>query len=97
MSDDPRDPGPRHSTEPPQTEEERIAQGPAANVEPPGGMATSAGGGHGTGSDKQSSGGTGDAEHPAGDDDPGLVGQRDRDQDRIDCEDDVGELYFCDC
>jgi hypothetical protein len=31
-------------------------------------MATSAGGGHGTGSDKQSSGGTGDGEHPAGDD-----------------------------
>jgi hypothetical protein len=68
MSDDPRDPGPRHSSEPPQTEEERIAQGPAANVEPPGGMATSAGGGHGTGSDKQSSGGTGDAEHAAGED-----------------------------
>ena len=68
MSDDPRDLGPRHSSEPAQSEEERIAQGPAANVEPPGGMATSAGGGHGTGSDKQSSGGTGDGEHPAGDD-----------------------------
>ena len=67
MSDDPRVPGPRRSTEP-QTNEERIAQGPAANVEPPGGIGTSAGGGHGTGSDKQSSGGTGDGEHAAGDD-----------------------------
>ena len=63
MSDDPQDLGPRHSAEPPQTQEERIAQGPAANVEPPGGMATSAGG-----SDKQSSGGTGDGEHAAGED-----------------------------
>jgi hypothetical protein len=68
MSDDPRDPGPRHSTEPPQSEEERIAQGPAANVEPPGGIGASAGGGHGIASDKQSSGGTGDGEHAAGDD-----------------------------
>jgi hypothetical protein len=68
MSDDPRDPGPRHSDEPPESDEERIAQGPAANVEPPGGVGTSAGGGHGTGSDRQSSGGTSDGEHQAGDD-----------------------------
>ena len=68
MSDDPRDPGPRQSTEPPQSEDERIAQGPAANVEPPGAIGTSAGGGHSTGSDTQSSGGTGEGETAAGDD-----------------------------
>lgn len=68
MSDDPRDPGPRHSNEPAQSEDERIAQGPAANVEPMGGMATAAGGGHGTGSDEQSSGGSGDGDQLAGDD-----------------------------
>jgi hypothetical protein len=47
---------------------ERIAEGPAGNVDPPGGMGTSAGGGHGVGSDRQSSGGSGDGETTAGDD-----------------------------
>jgi hypothetical protein len=47
---------------------ERVAQGPAGNVEPLGGVGTSAGGGHGTGSDKQSSGGTGEGEFGAGQD-----------------------------
>jgi hypothetical protein len=46
---------------------ERVAEGPAGNVEPPGGMGTSAGGGHGTGSDRQSSGGSGEGEAVAGD------------------------------
>ncbi|HET8786806.1 MAG TPA: hypothetical protein VFM38_14295 [Candidatus Limnocylindrales bacterium] len=62
---------PRHRSPDPQpaeTEEERLAQGPAGNIDPPGGIGTSAGGGHGTGSDKQSSGGSGDGEHAAGDD-----------------------------
>lgn len=47
---------------------ERLAEGPAGNVEPPGGMGTSAGGGHGTGSDRQSSGGSGEGQAAAGDD-----------------------------
>ncbi len=47
---------------------ERVAEGPAANVEPPGGMGTSAGGGHGVGSDRQSSGGSGEGTSTAGDD-----------------------------
>jgi hypothetical protein len=55
-------------TEEAETEEERLAQGPAGNIEPPGGMGSSAGGGHGTGSDTQSSGGTGEGVAPAGDD-----------------------------
>jgi hypothetical protein len=61
---------PRHRSPDPQpaeTEEERLAQGPAGNIDPPGGMGTAAGGGHGTGSE-QSSGGTGDGENVAGDD-----------------------------
>lgn len=37
--------------------------------EPPTGDATAAGGGYGTGSDRASSGGSGDAQRPAGDDD----------------------------
>ena len=47
---------------------ERLAEGPAGNVEPLGGLGTSAGGGHGTGSDKQSSGGTGEGRSGAGED-----------------------------
>jgi hypothetical protein len=47
---------------------ERLADSPAGNVEPLGGLGTSAGGGHGTGSDKQSSGGTGEGDTNAGDD-----------------------------
>ncbi len=61
---------PRHRSPDPQpveTEEERLAQGPAGNIDPPGGMGTAAGGGHGTGSE-QSSGGTGGGENVAGDD-----------------------------
>ena len=54
-------------TEPAQSEEERLAQGPAGNIEPPGGMGTAAGGGHGSGSER-SSGGSGDGENVAGDD-----------------------------
>ena len=61
---------PRHripETGPPETEEERLAQGPAGNIEPPGGVGTSAGGGHGTGSDR-SSGGSGEGQDVAGED-----------------------------
>lgn len=54
-------------TEPAMTEEERLAEGPAGNIEPPGGMGTAAGGGHGSGSDR-SSGGSGEGETVAGDD-----------------------------
>jgi hypothetical protein len=65
MSETPRHRSPE--TGPAETEEERLAQGPAGNVEPPGEMGTAAGGGHGSGSDR-SSGGTGDGEHQAGED-----------------------------
>jgi len=48
---------------------EAIAEGPAGDEEPPSGMGTAAGGGYGVGSDRQSSGGTGEGERSAGDDD----------------------------
>ena len=52
---------------PAETEEERLAQGPAGNIEPPGGTGTAAGGGYGSGSER-SSGGTGEGEDAAGED-----------------------------
>ncbi len=61
--------GPAPSGGDPKRHEEQMAAGPAGNVEPPGGMGTSAGGGHGTGSDRQSSGGSGEGQAPAGEDD----------------------------
>jgi hypothetical protein len=51
--------------EPAQSEEERLADSPAGSIEPLDGMATAAGGGHGSGSDR-SSGGSGDGENVAG-------------------------------
>ena len=66
MTDTPRNRS--ESSVPAETEEERLAQGPAGNVEPVGGMGTGAGGGHGSGSDKQSSGGSDEGETVAGDD-----------------------------
>jgi hypothetical protein len=59
--------GPAPSGGDPERHEEQVAAGPAGSEEPPGGMGTAAGGGHGTGSDK-SSGGSGDGETVAGED-----------------------------
>jgi hypothetical protein len=59
--------GPAPSGGDPERHAERVAEGPAGNEEPPGGMGTAAGGGHGTGSDK-SSGGSGEGETVAGED-----------------------------
>ncbi len=47
---------------------EALADGPIGDPEPPSGMGTAAGGGYGVGSDRQSSGGTGEGQAPAGDD-----------------------------
>lgn len=47
---------------------ERIAQGPAGDPDHPTGMGKTAGGGYGSKSDVQSSGGTGEGDVPAGDD-----------------------------
>ncbi|MBA2299602.1 MAG: hypothetical protein H0W22_02395 [Chloroflexi bacterium] len=47
---------------------EKLAEGPAGNPDPPGGIATPAGGGYGVGGDRQSSGGSGEGQAPAGDD-----------------------------
>ncbi len=47
---------------------ENVAQSPAGDPEPPSGAGKTAGGGYGSGSDRQSSGGTGEAQAPAGDD-----------------------------
>ncbi len=47
---------------------EKAAEGPAGDSEPPTGMGKTAGGGYGSGSDRQSSGGTGEAQAPAGED-----------------------------
>lgn len=47
---------------------ERIAEGPAADPEAPGGAGATAGGGYGSASDRSSSGGSGDGESAAGDD-----------------------------
>jgi hypothetical protein len=63
--------GPAPSGGDPDRHEERLADSPAASDEPPAGMGTAAGGGHGTGSDRQSSGGSGDGETVAGED-PGT-------------------------
>lgn len=68
MADDRVDVEREGADDEPQTDAERIAQGPAANTEPVGGIGTSASGGNGTGSDRQSSGGTGEGETVAGDD-----------------------------
>ena len=47
---------------------EKLAHGPAGDPESPTGVGKTAGGGYGSGSDRQSSGGTGEAQEPAGDD-----------------------------
>lgn len=47
---------------------ERLAEGPAGNEETPTGAGKTAGGGYGSGSEVQSSGGTGEGDAPAGDD-----------------------------
>ena len=47
---------------------ERIAQGPAADPEAPGGAGATASGGYGSASDRSSSGGSGDGESGAGED-----------------------------
>lgn len=47
---------------------EKLAEGPAGDPEPLTGMGTAAGGGYGVGSDRQSSGGTGEGQAPAGED-----------------------------
>ena len=60
---DPKGVGDRPAGDP-----EALAGGPAGGDEPPSGMGTSAGGGYGVGSDRQSSGGTGEGQAPAGDD-----------------------------
>lgn len=60
--------GPAPSGGDPDRAAERVAEGPAGNEEPLSGMGTSASGGHGTGSDRQSSGGSGEGEAPAGED-----------------------------
>lgn len=60
--------GPAPSGGDPDRHAERVAEGPAGNEEPLTGMGTAAGGGHGTGSDRRSSGGSGEGETTAGDD-----------------------------
>ena len=47
---------------------EALASGPAGDPEPPGGLGTTAGGGYGSDSTRQSSGGTGEGQEAAGDD-----------------------------
>ena len=59
------EPGPADARSP-EEDAQQLAASPAGDPEPPGGLSTSAGGGYGTASDRQSSGGSGEGVRAAG-------------------------------